>query len=153
MRIAVLQWATPDYQLEFAPFLARNRAYAASHNYSYILDGAPHHEAAPDLPPHWGKVAALSALLDAREKHDYVLWLDADCLVADGGRRVEDALEQAADAAARAQRRRRARGGAAAGDRAEAPPRVEFVGTDAQLDARFHLNSGAFVIARASGRG
>ena len=91
MRIAVLQWATPDYQLEFAPFLARNRAYAASHNYSYILDGAPHHEAAPDLPPHWGKVAALSALLDAREKHDYVLWLDADCLVADGGRRVEDA--------------------------------------------------------------
>ena len=66
MRIAVLQWATPDYQLEFAPFLARNRAYAASHNYSYILDGAPHHEAAPDLPPHWGKVAALSALLDAR---------------------------------------------------------------------------------------
>lgn len=75
---------------EYAPLLhatrSRNAAYARRHNYTYYHTTSPVHTLDPH--GHMSKVLLLNQHLDGPYRH--ILYLDADAVVVDPSRRVED---------------------------------------------------------------
>ena len=89
-------------------FLGRNRQYAERHGYGYVLvDDESVRRALDGEPLHWGKVPALRSILATLSpidddddgdstttnvtstNYDYLLWLDADCMVVNFEQRLE----------------------------------------------------------------
>ncbi|WP_437276010.1 hypothetical protein WME90_32810 [Sorangium sp. So ce375] len=70
--------------------LENRRQYCARHGYRFI-DDVP---VAADRPACWAK---LPAILDAFERHRWVLWADSDTLVFNQARRVEEFCDPAYD--------------------------------------------------------
>lgn len=82
---------------EIARVHDNHRAYAASHNYSYVHQSQPLYNASVARWPAWNKVLLLMKLLDEREssgdvRHDWVLWVDSDALFCQKSRSLQKLL-------------------------------------------------------------
>ena len=183
-RFLILQWATAAYRTEWAAFLDQNRRYAERRGYGYILLGAHDNSDGAILralngrPVHWGKVVALRSIFGQLSPVDappppgsspppppppaaalaaveYVLWLDADCLVVN----FEQRLEPFAQLDAHAPRvvtgpPHCGSDGGSDGDSdaictavlADPAPPWDLITTDANVDGSFHVNNGAMLL-------
>lgn len=86
-RFGVIVWATSGYARKYASVISHNRAWAAARGYGFVLDSRDYDA---DLPPprarHWGKVLALRSAL---RQYEAVMFIDADCAVANISIRLE----------------------------------------------------------------
>jgi len=94
MKIAIAQFW--DSRVSYAPFTEKiNKTYCEKHGYiHHVIDDAFHiKEQLEDRAPTWFKPWLI---LDCFEQHqpDYVLFLDADAIVLDHNRKVEEFIDQ-----------------------------------------------------------
>lgn len=154
--VAVVQWATPDYERTWRSFFARNRAYAERHkHYAHVVVRDSFEEALGGLPRHWGKVLALQQVVARLQAQPdgpaWVLWLDADCVVANLSQPLDPFYQLDADLPRVVEVGSRAEAASVPPGAARDPAWAwHLVTTDANIDNQFHVNNAALLLRVSS---
>jgi hypothetical protein len=73
--------------------IKNHNQYCVKHNYNYVF-GVFKKEEYQNLHPTWIKILFLNMYLDF---FDYVVWIDADCVIVDKSKKIEDFIEVGVD--------------------------------------------------------
>jgi hypothetical protein len=87
MRIGFINYFDAAYHRIGALSVPNKEAYCARHGYDYLLS---HETLAPERPAAWNKVRLLQKYI---KDYDWLFWNDADTLIANPDRRLEDLVD------------------------------------------------------------